>query len=120
MEPDSTTVFQESKVKLWLAAQVAGIVVWLALASAMAVVGVGAPVQVAVLVVAAFGFSSFVDPRRRWWGTGPSRIMDDPAARGRYRRLMIAWLVGVLGLAFVVVTFIVAAGIVEPAGAAGQ
>lgn len=114
MEPDHNSMFQETKVRWWLATQVAGFVAWLSFATVMAVLGVGAPVQVAVLVVAALGFSVLIDPRRSWWGDGPSRVMNDPAARRRYRRLMIASLFAVLVIAFVAVTFIVAAGIATP------
>lgn len=109
-------LFRESKVRWWLAAQVAAFVVWLAVGTVMAVGGVPFPLQVFVLVLAAFGFSFLIDPRRSWWGAGPTQVLNDPPALRRYRRSMILWLLAVLVIGFVVVTLMVATGIVRPAG----
>jgi hypothetical protein len=43
--------------------------------------------------------------------------MTDPGARRRYRRLMTAWLLAPLVISFVVLTLIIATGIIQPAGA---
>jgi hypothetical protein len=110
-------LFRESKVKWWLVAQIAAFVGWFSFAGVMAVLGVSALIQVVVMVLAALGFSFLIDPRRSWWGTGPTQVMTDPAARRRYRRSMIAALLIALVIGLVVVTALVATGIVEPSGA---
>ena len=116
MSTEIEVLFRESRVRWWLASQVAAFVGWLGGAAVMAVIGVPFLFQVLVLVVAAFGVSLLIDPRRSWWGPGPTQVMNEPTAVRRYRRSMILWLLVALVVAFAVVTLIVATGIVRPAG----
>ena len=116
MSSEIEGLFREAKVRWWLRSQVVAFVGWLGIAALMAVVGVPFLFQVLVLVVAAFGVSLFIDPRRSWWGPGPTQVMNEPTAVRRYRRSMILWLLVALVLAFALVTLIIATGIVRPAG----
>jgi len=116
MSSEIDGLFRDSKVRWWLGSQVAAFVGWLGIAVVMAVGGVPFLFRVLLLVVAAFGVSFLVDPRRSWWGSGPTQVMNEPTALRRYRRSMILWLLVFLVIAIADVTLIVATGIVRPAG----
>ena len=116
MATSTDELFRDPSVRSWVAVQVVAILVWLGAIALLTVVGVDFLIVLVAMVLVVFGIGFLVDPRRSWWGAGPMAVMADPAARGRYRRLMTLWLVAGLGLMFVLVTVFVASGIVAPAG----
>jgi hypothetical protein len=114
MGTDIDGLFHDRAVRLWMAAQNMGIVVWLAVIAVLGWVGLDFVIVGVVALLLAFAAGFVFDPRRSWWGAGPAAVLNDPAARGRYRRLMTIWLIAVVGLMLVAPLLIVATGILAP------
>jgi len=113
---DTNRLFRDSKVRWWLTVQVTSFVGWFSLAALMTVAGIEFLFILFAMVVVALGVTFLIDPRRPWWGDGPTRVMTDVSARRRYRRLMTAWLLVALVTGFVVLTVIIATGVIQPPG----
>ncbi len=114
MPTDTDELFRDRTVRSWIAVQVMAVLAWLATIGVLSLNGFSPWVFVPVMVLVAFGVAYLLDPRRSWWGTGPMAVMSDPAALRRYRRTMILSVVGGVGVLFVVVTLVVATGMVVP------
>ncbi len=117
MESHIDDLFRHRAVKWWIAVQVVGIVAWLAVIAVMTWVGADFLVVAIGAVLLAFAAGFVFDPRRPWWGAGPTAALIDPAARRRYQRVMTIWLVAALALMFVVPLVMIASGILAAASA---
>jgi hypothetical protein len=99
-----------------MALQLIVMLAWFAAITILALAGVDVLVVLVVLLAVAFGMSWIVDPRRAWWGPGPTLVMSDAAARRRYRIVMTIALIIGLVLLWACVMAATCAGLL-PAGA---
>lgn len=98
-----------------MALQLLVMLAWFAVITVLVLAGVDFLVVLVVVVAVALAMSWIVDPRRTWWGPGPTLVMTDAAARRRYRIVMTIALIVGLVLLWACVTVVTGAGLV-PAG----
>ena len=114
MPTDTDELFRDRTVRSWIAVQVMAVLAWLATIGVLSLNGLAHGSSSRSWCWSHLESRTCSTQGGRGGGTGPMAVMSDPAALRRYRRTMILSVVGGVGVLFVVVTLVVATGMVVP------